>query len=187
MRRSIDRGTARAKRPDETSTVTIGADDDRGLVGLRGAGFAPLGFFAALIGFELFQLQSGAEAALAPTVFRIEREQPGIEFGNPVPQLGQARLVEKTPAAAAAPDVGCTWTTPRSMLQPQVESPAQFGLPRGTYRQCGHGKFDVVLDEAIESRPLRRGQHRAVDLKGGKTPCLAPTLPAPCTGPCAQR
>src|ERR1700722_8332017 len=42
--------------------------------------FPPHGFFAALLGVELRQLQSGAEATLAPAVLGIEREQARVEL-----------------------------------------------------------------------------------------------------------
>ena len=49
---------------------------------LRGARLPPGALFAALFGIELLQLQTGTEAAFAPAMFRVEREQPGVEFGK---------------------------------------------------------------------------------------------------------
>jgi len=74
------------------------------LSGAIGAGdrshLPPCRFLAGLLGIELLQLQAGAEAALAPAMFRVEGEQPRIELGKAGAAVGQARLVEKTFACA---------------------------------------------------------------------------------------
>src|SRR5882757_11143391 len=45
--------------------------------------------------------------------FELKENSRGSSSGNPVPQFGHARLVEKTAASDRSPDPVCTCTTPR--------------------------------------------------------------------------
>ena len=122
-------------------------------------GFPPSGLLAALLGVELLQLQSGAEAAHAPSMLRVEGEQPRVEFRKSGAAVGAGAFGGKD-ARRRRGDMHHT----APVLQRKLERLAQFGLARRADSQCGHGQFDVMLDEAIEPRPLRGRQQPAVDL-----------------------
>ena len=89
----------------------------------------------------------------------LKENSRGSSSGKPVPQFGQARLVENTAARIARGAVAlATCTTPRPCSSAVSSASRSSASPRGIHLQRGHRQFDVVFDEAIEPRPFRRGQ-----------------------------
>ena len=108
-----------------------------------------------LLGVEPGEDRAGAVAALAPAVFRVEGEEPGIGLGKAAPAGG---------AGAPGGEEGIADPCePFAVLEGGPQQPAQLPFAARLQHDLPHREIDVVLAEAVEPRPAAGRDHDAVD------------------------
>src|SRR5690606_22078249 len=140
-----------------------------------GAGLAfvagvPGAFFARLLGVEILQLHAGAEAARAPPVLGVVREQARIGLGKAgaarragaldremlLVQLAVERLVQLVHRPHHAQHA-------LAVLQRALHGLAQGRFVVGIDHQVGHRQFDGVFFVAVQARPGADRDEGAID------------------------
>ena len=116
------------------------------------------GFLAALLGVEIRQFESGAEAALAPAVPRVEREQARVELGEARPAGGARALGGEHPHRGVRGSLPARARDRAEIKARRERRAARRRRPRS--RQARHRHFDGVLREARQPRPFRGGSER---------------------------
>ncbi len=96
-------------------------------------------------------------------MLRIEREQPRIELREAGPAVRAGALGRENAGSGVGIGLGSHVNHAASVLQCYIQLFAQRGFASGADRKCSHRQFDVVLDEAVEARPLLRRDQTAVD------------------------
>lgn len=144
-----------------------------------GPGFAfvpgvPGGFLAGLFGVEALQLQAGAEAAAAPAVLGVVREQARIGLGEAdaarrAGALDREVLLLQIAIQACAQPVQRVHHAQHAlpMLQGLPHGIAQRRFVAGVDHHIGHRQFDGVFLIAVQARPGADRDEGAVDAQMG--------------------
>ena len=126
------------------------------------AGATSFGPFAFALGTRqcaCVGAQTGTETGNAPTVARVEGEEPRIQISE---AGGTDRASPPCREQHGGLALGEHADHPFAKLQRALDSFAQTGLLLGQNHQVSHGQFNRMFDIAIQTRPRLDGQRCAI-------------------------
>ena len=163
-----------------------------GVAGLRLAfvpGIPP-DLFAGLLRVEARELDAGAEAGVAPAMFRIEREEPRVEFGiagaagrtGPFGgedlhvqfrvRAGRVAIRDRRNQPVERGEITCSTPLPNSSV---AAIAARSSASRsGTDHEVGDRQFDRVFLEPVQAWPALGAHEGPVDAQMGVALALGP-------------